>query len=310
MFFFPFRLWEGGIFHEHLHRLVASGLGLWTLVLAVWISFGTSARRLRILAWLAVFTVVVQGVLGGKRVLLNSVDVLSVPGSIFFGGLHATTAQVFLVLLSTIALMTSRFWQKLVPQVGATPSGKSAALTLLAIGTLAQLVVAATMRHQHAGLAIPDFPLAYGQVVPRTDPQALAEINQRRVGVVDDSPVSAFQIWLQMLHRVVAVLLVVSAFLLACRTSQESPSWSRCLRLLAFLFGIQFCLGAATIWTNKAADVATAHVAVGATILSVASVLAVARFSAERQRTRAFKPCPEPNALLKTSAAPAGGHLS
>lgn len=310
MFFFPFRLWEGGIFHEHLHRLVASGLGLWTLVLAVWISLRTSERKLRILGWIAVLMVVLQGFLGGKRVLLNSVDVLGVPGSIFFGGLHATTAQVFLALLSTIALMTSRFWEKLVPPAGAAPSGKSAALTLLAVGTLAQLLVAATMRHQHAGLAIPDFPLAYGRVLPRTDVEALREINQRRVGVVDDSPVSAFQIWLQMVHRMVAAGLVVGAFLLAWHTKQESVHWRRCLRLLAFLFGIQFCLGAATIWTNKAADVATAHVAMGATILSVASVLAVARFSAQQQKTRAFKPCPEANALLKTSAAPAGGHVS
>ncbi len=310
MFFFPFRLWEGGIFHEHLHRLVASGLGLWTLVMAVWISFGLWHRRLKILAWSAVLMVVVQGILGGKRVLLNSVDVLGVPGSVFFGGLHATTAQAFLALLSMIALMTSRFWEKLVPGAGTIPPGKSIALIVLAVGTLAQLIVAATMRHQHAGLAIPDFPLAYGQVLPRTDAEALAEINQRRVGVVDDSPVSAFQVWLQMVHRVVAVALVGGAFLLACRTKQESAHWRRSLRVLAFLFGIQFCLGAATIWTNKAADVATAHVAVGATILSVTSVLAVARATARCQGTRAFKPCPEPNALLKTSPAPAGGHLS
>jgi len=33
------------------------------------------------------------------------------------------------------------------------------------------------------------------------------------------------------------------------------------------LFFLQFTLGAWTIWSNKAADIATAHVAVGATML-------------------------------------------
>ena len=34
---------------------------------------------------------------------------------------------------------------------------------------LLQLMLGATMRHQHAGLAIPDFPLAYGKLWPDVD---------------------------------------------------------------------------------------------------------------------------------------------
>jgi cytochrome c oxidase assembly protein subunit 15 len=41
-----------------------------------------------------------------------------------------------------------------------------------------------------------------------------------------------------------------------------------------FLLACQVTLGAWTIWSNKAADVATAHVAVGATMLALGITLA------------------------------------
>ena len=53
MFFFPISQWTGGIFHEHVHRLVASLLGLWTIVLAVGLQWGAARRWVRALGWLA-----------------------------------------------------------------------------------------------------------------------------------------------------------------------------------------------------------------------------------------------------------------
>src|SRR5271155_2291149 len=44
MFFFPPSKWIGGIFYEHTHRLVASGVGFLTTILALWL-FGRKARR-------------------------------------------------------------------------------------------------------------------------------------------------------------------------------------------------------------------------------------------------------------------------
>ncbi len=300
MFFFPIRLWDGGIFHEHLHRLVASGLGLLTLILAAWASFVRSSRSIRILVWVAAALVIVQGVLGGKRVLLNGIDFLGMPGSIFFGVLHATTAQLFLGLLAVIALLTHPRWRAELRQLpGARRGGWVAALTAL---TLLQLMIAATMRHQHAGLAIPDFPLAYQRFYPPTDQTFLDGLNQRRLGVVDDAPVTAFQIHLQMMHRFVGMLLVASAIVLWLSCRRETKAWRRVLGGWLSLYGIQFCLGAATIWTNKAADIATVHVSVGALILSGGALLAVARFSMERQFRRAFQPCSPADGLLKSAA--------
>src|SRR6516225_9794552 len=60
----------------------------------------------------------------------------------------------------------------------------------------------------HTGLAIPDFPLAYGKVWPATDSAAIAQYNQHRLEVTALNPISAFQIILQLAHRLMAVLIV------------------------------------------------------------------------------------------------------
>ena len=61
------------------------------------------------------------------------------------------------------------------------------------------------MRHQHAGLAIPDFPLAYGRIRPAVDAQSIAHYNQQRIEVLDANAITAFQVELQMVHRVTAI---------------------------------------------------------------------------------------------------------
>jgi cytochrome c oxidase assembly protein subunit 15 len=313
MFFFPISQWTGGIFHEHVHRLAASLLGLWTIVLAVGLQWGTARRWVRALGWLALGLVVVQGVLGGKRVVLNAVDVLGIPGSIFFGVLHATTAQVFLSLLATLVLGTSpRFNEWLAtretsePRRGVEPR-MGAWLACMAALVFVQLTVAASMRHQHAGLAVPDFPLAYGRIYPSTDSAALAAINQRRTGVVDDAPVTAFQVHLHMVHRFVAVVLVAGAAWTWRRAARLGRGSRLAVRAWTGLFAVQFALGAATVWTNKAADLATAHVAVGASILAVGVALATMRLLGERPFRVAFGPCGATDAFIKPCATVAVG---
>src|SRR5919201_2698785 len=43
MFMFPISKWIGGVFFEHTHRLIASTVGLLTIILAIWI-WRTQAR--------------------------------------------------------------------------------------------------------------------------------------------------------------------------------------------------------------------------------------------------------------------------
>ncbi len=104
---------------------------------------------------------------------------------------------------------------------------------------------------------------------PRPGAERLAAINQWREARAFTT-VTPAQIWLQMAHRAMALLIalgVVRVFLL----TRGLPGTARPLRRLALawvvLVGIQIVLGAWTIWSNKAADVATAHVAVGALLL-------------------------------------------
>jgi cytochrome c oxidase assembly protein subunit 15 len=313
MFFFPISQWTGGIFHEHLHRLVASLLGLWTIILAVGLHWSDSRRWVRALGWLALGLVVVQGVLGGKRVVLNSVDVLGIPGSIFFGVLHATTAQVFLSLLATLVLATNPSMASWLESRGGQPQAAQPDarigpwLGFLSAVVFLQLTIAATMRHQHAGLAVPDFPLAYGKIYPDTAPEALAAINQRRTGIVDDAPVTAFQVHLHMIHRFLAVALVAVAAGTWRKAGRLGTGWRMGVRAWCGLFAVQFALGAATVWTNKAADLATAHVAVGATILSAGVALAAMRLMGERHVGVAFDPCRAGNAFIKPSPTVALG---
>ncbi|MFM7102432.1 MAG: COX15/CtaA family protein [Verrucomicrobiota bacterium] len=265
MFFFPLDQWTGGIFHEHLHRLVASTVGLLTLVLAVGLQASVGGRSLRRLGWLALALVLTQGLLGGLRVVLNQQVVFTTTLGTVFGLTHATLAQVFLCTLGWLAF---RAW---LPAGSAALPASAAGLrpwVAAAVGLLlVQLLVAATMRHQHAGLAVPDFPLAHGRLYPPTDPEFLAGYHARRTGYLEPEPVTAFHVHLHMTHRFLAVALLAGVLALAFRLHQLGGGAAWLGRTWGGLVILQFLLGVLTVLTNKAADLATAHVAVGASLL-------------------------------------------
>ncbi len=86
----------------------------------------------------------------------------------------------------------------------AVPGGLRRHVLYVTLLIFIQLLIAATMRHQHAGLAITDFPLAYGKVWPATTPAAIADYNAHRPPGTIGNPITAFQVNLQMIHRLVA----------------------------------------------------------------------------------------------------------
>ncbi len=243
---------------------------------AVWL------RRLGLLAFLAV---VLQGVLGGLRVILFKDQI---------GIFHATLAQLFFALTCALALFTSRWWQSFVshsafrtphsalatpstlspqpstPLLPATSNLLSAMLVTTTLLILTQLVLGATMRHQHAGLAVPDFPLAYGTLWPATDAQSVALYNQHRLEVVAVKPITAFQIWLHMAHRALAFVILVGVTICAWRARrlERGHVLRRITAAWLVLIGLQVFLGALTVWSDKAADIATGHVMVGALSLA------------------------------------------
>ena len=269
MFLFPPRLWQCNIFYEHTHRLLASLVGLQTTILAAWLWWREPRAWLRRLGACAFFAVLLQGLLGGLRVTLLKDEI---------GIVHATLAQSFFVLVTLIALFASGAGAKLIHCTQAThPSGSLRWLTLGCTGLiLVQMVLGATMRHQHAGLAVPDFPLAYGKLWPSMDAASLMRINSQGVSVEQPKPITAFQIGLHMTHRLVALSIVLLVASVAWKTRHELGARSLLAKLsLAWLaiICVQASLGATTVWSNKAADVATAHVLFGALSLLTGTIL-------------------------------------
>jgi len=273
MFLFPYSRWVGGIFWEHSHRLIASGVGVITLILAA-VTFWRERRVwVKWLTLLAFVLVCVQGVIGGKRVTL-SWDQLGI--------FHAALAQSFLGLLLIIASVTGRGFLA-GKWMGDAVAGSLRWLAVLALLlTYFQLGIAATIRHQHAPLAIRDFPAAYGTLLPATDAASLEKINGERARDLI-APVSAGQIHLQLTHRAgaVALLLVVLVFTVKAVAITPLGHWLRGWSLLwAGAILLQILLGGMTIWFNKAADVATAHMALGAALTAFVILLTFRLFCA------------------------------
>jgi cytochrome c oxidase assembly protein subunit 15 len=274
MFLFPVSKWIGGIFFEHAHRLIASVVGFLTIILAVWLAFSPVARWVKSLGWISLGAVIVQGILGGIRVLAMNDKV---------GIFHACFAQAFFGLLVFLALVLSPVWSRLTNGFVRQEFAGVARFAIVITATIyLQLGLGATMRHQHRDLSITDFPLAYGQVIPNTNAASIARINAARDRVAL-SDVTAGQIWLQMAHRFGALVIGLSVltFWLFVRRENSPASLGTLSTFWLVLVAVQIALGAATIWSNKAADIATAHVAVGA----VTFVTGVA-FSALALRTQ------------------------
>ena len=265
MFLFPVSNWVGGILFEHTHRLMGSLVGFLTIILAVWLWLSEHRRWVRNLGVIALVGVILQGILGGLRVTMMKDEL---------GIFHACVAQAFLGLLVFIALATTNFWQAMGCRASLSEANPKVLQLAMAITILiyVQLALGATMRHQHRDLSILDFPTANGAWIPDTSSAAIAKINAWR-DTRGLSDVTAFQIWLQMAHRFLAVLIGLAVIMFSTRARKDAPNINVLRRLSILwiiLFFLQFTLGASTIWSNKAADVATAHVAVGAIMLSFA----------------------------------------
>jgi cytochrome c oxidase assembly protein subunit 15 len=261
-----------------------SGIGGVVLLgAAVWARNEPAAQPLSLLGWVTFWGVQVQGLLGGLRVVLIK-DALGI--------FHATLAQLFFALVCAIALLTSRWWTNwsdLKSGTAAAPRGftPSSGLVFLFAGTtaliLGQLILGATMRHQHAGLAIPDFPLAYGRLWPAMDAESVARYNAHRLEATAVNPITAAQVGLQMAHRLGAVAVLAAVVVCAWRSGRELGRRNLMTKLTLAWLGmilVQAVLGAATIWSDKAADLATAHVLVGALSLAQGAALSIILFRA------------------------------
>lgn len=250
MFAFPFSKMVGGIFYEHGHRLIASVVGLMTIGLAVW-AWRVEARAwVRRLAWVALGAVVAQGLLGGITVIY----LLPKPISIS----HAGLAQLFFALVVSLGIFTSPGWRA---GFGRAEPLDDPLLARLALSVPAlvyvQILLGATMRHNDAGLAIPDFPLAFGRLLP---------------------PEWSLGIGLHFAHRLGAVAVTIAAVALILRilrVHRHRPELARPAQLLGTVLVAQIGLGASTVWSGLQPHINTAHVATGGLLWVVSVALAL-----------------------------------
>jgi cytochrome c oxidase assembly protein subunit 15 len=247
-------LYDLAKFAEHSHRLSGVVMGLITLGITCWLWWREERHWLRQLGVWALVIVVLQGLIGGKRVILNEVDVpffsmslgemLRIP--------HGILAQVYVCVLIAVAAACSRYWIERALPVG--PAVRRAGIVCCAL-LLGQLAIAVTMRHNSAGLAIYTFP--YSTPAPAND----------WLPAVWD-----FRIAIHFAHRVMAVVLGVALGWYAW-VIQRDRAATFVLRSGAFvmlgLLALQVFLGAQIIWTLRRPEVTTGHVVVGALTLAV-----------------------------------------
>lgn len=240
------------MFAEHSHRLSAGVMSAVTIVLAVWLGRTEPRAWLRKLGYFAAALVLVQALVGGLRVLMDHLHVEMVNTSVgrLFAMLHAVLAQLFVCTLIAIAVACSRSWREGTSAVAATVRRAGRVCCAL---LFAQLAIAAVMRHSFAGLAIPVFPYstADGQWLPQTwDFRVGIHFAHRAMAL----PITAAIVWLAIAIR---------------RSAGASLGMRFGASALISLLAIQIMLGAAIIWTQRSAQMTTAHVLVGALTLAV-----------------------------------------
>jgi len=246
----PPRWWEiETVRAEHGHRLIAGTVLLLTLWLVIWIVRREPRKWVKGVALTAFAAVLAQAALGGITVLFFLPTAISVS--------HAGLAQLFLCLLVVLAVATSRRW---VSDRGPTdPATRANRIVSLATATSVviylQILLGAVMRHTGAGLAIPDFPLAFGGLIPSK---------------LD------FAIGIHFAHRLGALAAATLIFWTLGRTlrfasRERALVIPTCLLVLMVL--VQGTLGGLVVLTSRAVLPNTLHVGGGALLLALSMTL-------------------------------------
>src|SRR4051812_44547355 len=142
MFLFPPRLWIGGILYEHTHPLMGSVVGMLSIALGAIAGENEKRRWTRWVCYAGLGAVILEGVLGGLRVVLVKLDLAIV---------HACFAQAFFCLTALAVVVTSKWWM-IAPDLSRAPDAAAGRALIIACVfatavIFAQLIAGAMMRH-------------------------------------------------------------------------------------------------------------------------------------------------------------------
>lgn len=244
-------LWPPGMFDEgedgskaleHVHRATGTLVGIWAIVLLVWIYRVDPRRWLRRLAWGFLAVVTIQGVLGGLGVVLSPDGIKTWEPAVIG---HGILAQPTLCLAAFMAFALSMGWNE----------------------RLATHAVYAQTARRLAGLA---FGLVFVQIA---------------VGAVVRHANIQGMLWL---HVFMAIAVSIGIMISTAYNSGKFAAQSRGFRVLGrwvwILLSLQLLLGFVTLIVRRPKDpsniefigrslVATAHVAIGATLFVMTTLL-------------------------------------
>ncbi|SRR5579871_5111056 len=240
---------KGGVLFEHGHRMVAGTVAILMLGLAITTQVMEQRAWVKKLAWVAMGAIVLQAVLGGATVLLHLPTQISVA--------HAGLAQIFFCLIVSLTLVTSQGWIEAGPNsLADRPSSLRFWATLTTAVTYLQILVGAVTRHSGSGLAIPDWPLSFGQLLPPEWSASIAlQFSHTRIG--------AFIVLYLITHTAYRV----------CLHYPEVDALRLPAAAAGLLVWLQCFLGLIVIATSKDVVPTSLHVIVGAATLASLMVL-------------------------------------
>ena len=239
---------------EHSHRLLGQIIGVLSLTLLYLMWLKESRLWVRTLSRILALVVVLQGLLGGARVVFDRLNIQTDNNLIAqsFAVVHACGAMVVLGIWVVLTLGSSRAWiERQSGLVRKVPSSIRFWGIVSTMVIFLQILMGAIMRHAEAGLAIAKFPLAQpGSLFPAY---------------------WSFDVGIHFAHRVgaVAVTIVLLTYLskLWANANTRKAFAAGILAVLGLLF-LQVWLGAQTIWTVRNIHVTTIHHLAGAFLLA------------------------------------------
>jgi cytochrome c oxidase assembly protein subunit 15 len=267
MFAFPISDMVGGIFYEHGHRMIATLVGFFTMVQAIWLGFSDKPQWLKKMGFFALGMVIVQGLFGGITVLFFLPPTVSI--------IHGILAQTF--FMATIILAYGLSLER-ADRLNLDCSTQIKKGTLILGGLVyIQLILGALMRHTSSGMAIPDFPTMGGLWIPTFSGNMIHNINSILFDL-DVDPVSRWQVVIHFIHRLGAIIVIGAigyfAYKYYTTIKKHEIIFKTMIAIIAIVI-FQFTLGAVTVLTERSPYIASFHVVNGAALLGLCTLFAL-----------------------------------